>query len=256
MNCAQRLPCSVVIITRNEAAKIADCLASVAWADEVIVLDGSSSDQTVAIAEDLGAKVFSETEWLGFGIQKQRAVSHASHDWILSLDADERISDALREEIEQVLRQPKHSGYFIPRLSSYCGAFIHHSGWRPDYVLRLFNKTQGGFNDAKVHEKVELTGSTERLRNDIIHYSFDDLETVLHKVNHYSTLGAEKMYAKGKRCGLGTALIKGWWAFMRTWVLQRGFLDGREGLMLALSNAEGTYYKYAKLALMSRKAQP
>jgi glycosyltransferase involved in cell wall biosynthesis len=247
-----KMPLSVVIITKNSAQKIRACLESVKWAAEIIIVDSGSHDDTCNICSEYTDKVF-QHDWQGFGVQKQRAVSYASYSWILSLDSDEVLSHALIGEIVHVLSNDtnKH-GFYIPRLSWYCGKAIHHSGWRPDYVLRLFDKRYGNFNDALVHEKVEISGELGKLRNDIIHYSFDSLDVVLEKINSYSSLSAQKMYQNGKRCGIWFAIAKGWWAFFRTYILQRGFLDGSHGIMLAISNAEGTYYKYAKLAQMSR----
>jgi glycosyltransferase involved in cell wall biosynthesis len=148
------MPLSVIIITRNESANILACLESVAFADEVIVLDGQSTDDTVHLARNSGAKVFIAQSWEGFGPQKNKALSYASHDWVLSIDADERVSADLAFEIQQVLSQPKHTLYDIPRLTNFCGQWIHHCGWRPDCVARLFKKHTARFSDDVVHEKL------------------------------------------------------------------------------------------------------
>ncbi|OAI29130.1 MULTISPECIES: glycosyltransferase family 2 protein [Methylomonas] len=242
---------SVIVITKNEAGHIGRCLASVAWADEIVVLDSGSSDDTVAIARQFTDQVF-VTDWPGFGPQKQRALDKASGDWILSLDADEEVGPALAEEIQQAIRQNAIQGFEIPRLSSYCGRPIKHSGWWPDYVLRLFRRDAGRFSNEVVHERVEVQGPIGRLNQPLLHEAFVDPEEVLHKINSYSTLGAEKLFKAGARASLGRAIAKGLWTFFRGYVLKAGFLDGPQGLMLAISNAEGTYYKYLKLRELHR----
>ncbi len=246
---------SVIIITKNEAHNIGDCLDSVAWADEIIVVDSGSNDGTQAICNRYANCQLLETDWPGFGPQKNRALDQASHNWVFSIDADERVTPELRIELEQAMQKQNIDGYFIPRRSQYCGRFIDNAGWYPDYVLRLFKRSKARFSDDKVHEKVLVSGLHEHLNNPLLHYSFANLEQVLHKVDHYSTLGAKQLYARGKRATVGKAVYKGIWSFIRTYLLRRGFLDGKEGLMLAISNAEGTYYKYAKLALLCNLEQ-
>lgn len=245
---------SIIIITKNEAHNIKDCLTSVSWAEEIIVVDSGSTDGTQDICRQFSNCRVIDTNWPGFGPQKNRALSYATRDWVLSIDADERITLDLKKEILDVVSTEAIGGYFIPRRSQYCGRFINHSGWSPDYVLRLFKRKKGTFSNDKVHEKVILQGTSAKLSHELLHYSFENLEQVLRKVDQYSTLGAEQMFAKGKRCGIKTAILKGFWAFIRTYILRIGCLDGKQGLMLAISNAEGTYYKYAKLALLSEKA--
>lgn len=244
---------SVIIITKNEAANIRACLESVAWADEIILVDSGSSDATVEISRELGAKVFVH-DWPGFGAQKNRALSYATRDWVLSLDADERVTPELRAEIESVLQGAQADGYEIPRLSSFCGRFMRHSGWYPDYVLRLFRRGKGSFSDALVHESVQLQGSVARLRQPMLHYSYRDLDDVLSKLNSYSSAASVMLQRRGKKGGLAQAVLHGLWAFFRTYILRAGFLDGREGFMLAVSNAEGTYYRYLKLMLLNKKS--
>lgn len=245
---------SVIIITLNEAADIRACLESVAWADEIIVVDAGSTDATVAICRELGAQVHVAADWPGFGPQKNRALDHATRDWVLSLDADERVTPELRQEIEALLRSgPVAAAYDIPRSSSYCGRFMRHSGWYPDYVTRLFRRGAGRFSGDLVHERLVVDGPVHRLRAVLLHYAFDSMEEVLRKVDQYSTAGARRMQAQGRRATLSGAVLRGLWSFVRTYVLRLGFLDGREGFMLAVSNAEGTYYRYAKLILLNRK---
>lgn len=242
---------SITIITLNEEARIEACLNSIRWADEIIVLDSGSSDRTVEICEQYTHHVF-VTDWPGFGEQKNRALEKATGEWILSLDADEQISKELKEEIQHTICSSQLNGFEIPRLSYYCGQPMRHSGWWPDYVPRLFRSGTGTFNNAIIHERLHIEGPTGRLKNPIIHHSFPDMESVLRKVNQYSSLNAEKLHAQGKSSSLLKAIGKGAWAFIRTYIIQAGFLDGARGFMLAVSNAEGTYYKYIKLYLLSK----
>lgn len=237
---------SAIIITRDEEANIRECLASLTWVDEVVVVDGGSTDRTREICREFGARVYCH-DWPGFGPQKNRALAYATGDWVLSIDADERVPPPLREEILAALRGDGPPAYEMPRLSWYCGRFIRHAGWRPDYVLRLFRRDQGGFSNDLVHERVVVAGRPGRLGNDLIHYSFRDLEQVLNVVNRYSSLGAAQKFAAGERSGLLKAVARGLWGCFFSYVIKAGFLDGRQGLMLAISNGEGTYYKYLKL---------
>lgn len=243
---------SVIIITKNEASHIGRCLESVAWADEIIVLDSGSTDATVEICRRHTDKVF-QTDWPGFGIQKQRALDHARGDWVLSIDADEVVTEELKNAIVQALRNGPFDAYQINRLSSYCGREIRHGGWWPDYVLRLFRRHLGRFSEALVHEQVYVDGAIGRIETPLLHESFVNLEEVLHKVDGYSTLNADMLHRRGVRSSLGKAIGKALWNFFRTYLLKLSILDGAEGLMLAISNAEGTYYKYAKLWLLQKK---
>ncbi len=244
---------SVIIITKNEGLNIRACLESVAWADEIIVVDSGSQDDTVAICREFTPHVYVH-DWPGFGAQKNRALNYASKDWVLSLDADERVSPELRRDIESALGAANVAdAYSIPRLSNYCGRFMHHSGWYPDYVLRLFRRKHAHFSDDLVHERLLVRGATGQLDNMLLHYAFENLEEVLHKVNQYSSAGAQMMQQRGRQATLSGAVLRGIWSFMRTYVLRAGFLDGREGFMLAVSNAEGTYYRYLKLMLLKQK---
>ena len=244
---------SVIIITKNEAANIATCIESVAWADEIVVVDSGSSDDTPDICRGLGAKVY-EHDWPGFGPQKNRALDYATGDWVLSLDADERVSPELRAEIQSAMLKGRADAYEIPRLSSFFGRYIRHSGWRPDYVTRLFKRGAGRFSDDLVHERVIVTGSTVKLRQSIMHESFRDAEELLAKIDHYSSAGALMLHKKNRTSSLKQAVAHALWAFLRSYILRAGFLDGREGFMLAVSNAEGTYYRYLKLMLLNKKS--
>ena len=245
---------SVIIITKNEADNLQACLDSVKFANEWIIVDSGSNDGTVAIARAAGATVIETTDWPGFGPQKNRALDAATGDWVLSLDADERIPDGLREEIIAAMAENTHCAYALPRLSSYCGHFIHHSGWYPDYIVRLFQRQSGRFSADLVHESVHIRqGTTGKLKTAIVHFSYPDDETYLRKLQQYSSLGARQAYAAGKRGGLGKAILHAFSSFLRSYVFRRGFLDGKAGLMVAISSAESTYHKYFKLMLLTEK---
>jgi len=245
---------SVIIITKNEAANIRACIESVAWADEIIVVDSNSTDTTPEICKKLGARVYVH-DWPGFGPQKNRALGYAAHDWVFSIDADERVTPELRAAIEAVLRDETDtcSAYRISRLSSYCGRFMRHSGWYPDPIVRLFKRDAARFSDDLVHERLRVEGKVGQLGGELLHYAFADAEEVLQKVNHYSSAGAAMMQRRGRQATLTGAALRGLWSFIRTYFLRAGFLDGREGFMLAVSNAEGTYYRYLKLMLLNKK---
>jgi len=239
---------SVVIITKNAAAHIADCLASVTFADEIIVLDSGSHDNTLGICRQFTEKVFINTDWPGFGIQKNRALNYARSDWVLSLDADEQVTPALQQAIQRAIQQSTATAFKIPRHSCYCGQWIKYSGWQADYVTRLFRRDCARFSDDLVHERLQvLHGNVGTLTAPLLHFSFDSLEDVLNKVNTYSSASAQMLYTRGQRGSVGKAILHGLWAFIRTYLLKRGFLDGRAGFLLAISNAEGTYYRYIKL---------
>lgn len=243
---------SVIIIVKNEEHDIRDCLESITWANEIVVLDSGSVDNTLSIAKEYTEKVYTSTDWQGFGVQKNRVLAYATCDWVLSLDADERVSDALHQEIANAIQSVNPIIYKLPRLSSYCGKFIRHSGWWPDHVTRLFKRGQASFSNDLVHERLVFQGEAAKLTAPLLHVTYKDLDEVISKINQYSTLGAKNSYQKGKRGGLISAIAHGCWAFIRTYVFRAGFLDGAEGLMLAISNAEVTYYRYLKLFYLAK----
>lgn len=245
---------SVVVIVKNEARNIEACLRSVAFADEAVVLDSGSTDSTVEIARSLGAGVTIDSDWQGFGVQKNRALALATCDWVLSIDADERVTPELASAIRHAIDAPAFDAYCFPRSSSYCGRYMRHSGWYPDPVTRLFRRGSARFSNDLVHEKVITPGPVGKLRPALLHESFRNFEGVLDKTNRYSTAGAQVLLNKGRDASLGKALGHGLWAFIRTYFLQLGMLDGRMGFILAVSNAEGTYYRYLKLWLLQRNA--
>lgn len=246
---------SVIIITKNEAQNIGDCLASVAFATERIIVDSGSTDATVAIARAAGATVIETADWPGFGPQKSRALAAATGDWVLSLDADERISAALQQEILAAIASPQHDAYEMPRLSSFCGRFIRHGGWYPDRILRLFKRGTAHFTDDLVHEHIVAGSTVGRLSTPLIHYSYRNDEDCLRKLAQYSSLGAQQAFAAGKRSGFAGVLAHATAAFLRCYLFKRGFLDGSAGLMVSLAAFETTYHKYFKLMLLSEKAK-
>jgi len=243
---------SVILIAMNEEASIARTLRSVAFADEIVVVDSGSSDRTVEIARELGAKVTVTDDWPGFGPQKNRALDLATGDWVLSLDADEWLTTGSAEEIRRAVGEGAAgaAAFRMPRRSSFCGRFMRHSGWWPDYVVRVFRRGSARFSGDGVHERLLVEGTVGTLREPIMHETFVDLEDMLVKMNRYSTLTAKQLRREGKSAGLTHAVARAAWAFVRTYVLRAGFLDGREGFMLAVATAEGTYYRYAKLLLL------
>ena len=247
---------SVILITRNEEANLADCLASLEGiAQQIVVVDTNSSDRTLDIAKSYGAVIAQPQDWPGFGPQKNRGLDLATGEWVLSLDADERLTPALKSEIVTAIHHSAHVNCFaIPRLSWYCGRFIRHSGWNPDYVDRLFKRGSARFSDDLVHERLIPSGQVAKLENPMLHYSFMNYSQVLQKIDRYSTASAEQAFAKGKTSTPLKAVLHGAWSFFRTYFLQAGFLDGPQGFTLAMSNAQGTYYRYVKLWHLIREA--
>jgi glycosyltransferase involved in cell wall biosynthesis len=245
---------SAIVITKNEAAKIEACLDSLAFCDERIVVDSGSSDATVALAEAKGARVVVH-DWKGFGPQKNFALSLATGEWVLSLDADEQVGPDLAKEINDAIAAGGADGYEMPRLSTFCGRPMRHSGWYPDHVLRLFRRGRARFSNDPVHERVICEGKVARLSAPLIHHPVERLEDALSRMDRYSTAGADMILASGRRVSFMTGILRGWWAFMRTYFLRLGFLDGREGFLLAVANAEGTYYRYMKAWLKGRHGE-
>jgi glycosyltransferase involved in cell wall biosynthesis len=247
---------SVILITRNEESNLDDCLASLdGIAQQIVVVDSNSTDGTLEIANRYGALMAYPSDWPGFGTQKNRALDLATSDWVLSLDADERLTPALKSEILTAINHSAQINCFaIPRLSWYCGRFIRHSGWSPDYVDRLFRRGTARFSDDLVHERLIPNGTVAKLKNPMLHYSFMNYAQVLDKLNRYSTASAEQAFAKGKTSNPLKAVLHGMWAFVRTYILRAGFLDGPQGFALAMSNAHGTYYRYMKLWQLNQDA--
>ena len=247
---------SVAIIACNEAHRIARCLQSVSFADQIVVLDSGSTDDTVAIARGLGADVEVTPDWPGFGPQKNRALARCRYRWVLSIDADEQVSDALAAEILRVLREAPAeatvAGYWLRRSSRYCGQVIRHGLWGNDRVLRLFERQRGRFTDARVHESLVCDGETRVLEGILVHDSVDSPEDARSKARRYAFLGAEALRARGRGGALQGGVHAGW-SFVRGYLLRAGFLDGRFGLTLARLNAAGTFWKYHWAALPEAK---
>jgi glycosyltransferase involved in cell wall biosynthesis len=241
---------SVIVITLNEKNNIEDCLLSVRdIADEIIVVDSGSIDGTQTIARNAGAQVF-DVEWLGDGEQRNIGIGLARNDWILNLDADERVSDSLCKEIKKFLHeQSDYDVFSIPRLSIFCGKRIRHSGWWPDRIFRLFNRKKAKFSSDIVHAGLRFKCASGQLSHPLIHYTVRNIAESVDKMNRYSSQGAHAAIQHGKRSSLGQAITRALWTFFRTYIIRRGFLDGTHGLMIAIANAEGTYYKYLKIRL-------
>ncbi len=245
---------SVTLITRDEAAALPAALESVAWADEIVVVDSGSTDETVAIARRATDRVFVH-DWPGYSAQKNFAAEQASHDWILSLDADERVTPALADEIRALLeREPARRGYRMPRVSYYLGRWIRTTDWYPDFQLRLYDRRAGRWVGAFVHEGVELDGPVGRLRADLQHLPYRDLSHHLETIGRYTTLAAEQLSARGARVGPVGLAARPAAAFLRNYVARGGWRDGAVGLVVSLLNSYYVFLKFAKLWEIRRSA--
>ena len=231
-------PLSIVLLTHNSERHLAEVLASAAFADEVLILDGGSTDRTLEIARHAGVRVETQREWLGFGAQKQKAVELARYDWVYVLDSDEVIPPPLRAEILRILDAPTYAGYTVPRLNRFFGKALRHGGLYPDATLRLFDRRRGHFSDDPVHEKVIIDGPVGALSEPMTHYAYDNIEQFIAKQNRYSTLGAKPHRLK--------ALFNPLWTFFRMYVIKRGFLDGWHGYLVARLYSQYTFWKYVK----------
>lgn len=251
----QRHPVSVVIIALNAAGQLADCLKSAAFADEIIVVDSGSTDATVEIARQYGAKIFQQP-WLGFGRQKQFAVEQASHDWVLCLDADERVSEPLRRSIEAVLHEPQFQAYRMPRCNRFMGRWLKHGEGYPDWSLRLFNRKFARWSEDAVHEKILTSTAVGRLDGDLLHESAENLADYLDKQNRYTTLQAETLHSQGQHASVAQLLLSPVFRFLRFYLLRLGFLDGVPGLVHILIGCFNSFAKYAKLTALNRAAKP
>lgn len=249
---AAKATLSVIVITKDEARHIGDCLDSVSFADEIIVVDSGSNDGTRDIAQAKGAKVHITEDWPGFGPQKNRALDLATCDWVLSIDADERVTPELKQAILRELAAPRAQAYKIARLSNFCGRWIRHSGWWPDHVLRLFKRTTARFTDAAVHESVKAQGQAAVVEGHFLHYPYADMDAMIAKVNRYSTDAAQMMHARGKTTSIPGVLGHAFWTFVRIYIIRRGFLDGKEGLILAVTAATGSFFRYSKLWFLNK----
>lgn len=242
---------SVAIITRNAASDLERCLRSVAFADEIVVLDQASTDGTEDVCRRAGA-VLHQSEWLGFGRTKSRAVSLCRNRWVLSLDSDEEVTSELAAAISALPQDPPEAAFAVNRLSRFLGAWIRHCGWHPEYVVRLFDTSRAAFNDKPVHEAVEARGTIRRLPGLVRHYTYDTLESYLDKMNRYSSLSAREMAEAGRRSSLAGAVLRAQGTFWRMWILRGGFLDGGRGTILCLVSGFYTLGKYVKLWQLNR----
>ncbi|HLA26443.1 MAG TPA: glycosyltransferase family 2 protein [Syntrophales bacterium] len=247
------IPLSVAIITKDEVENLPRCLGSVAFADQVVVVDSGSSDDTVSIATACGCDVFVE-EWRGFGPQKQMAVDRCRNDWILVLDADERIPPETADVIKKIVNHPPEAeGYSFPRKNFFQGRWIKHAGWWPDRVVRLFRRSCAGVTCALVHEAVEVKGKVVALDVSIEHFTDSRLNRILLKINIYSTLGAEAAFAEGKSASLLSAYMRAKLTFLYNYFVRLGFLDRSPGFTLAVLDGINKFFKYAKLAELTRQ---
>ncbi len=242
---------SATIIAFNEERNIARVIESLRCCDEILVLDSGSNDRTVEIAAKHGARVV-EASWHGYAAQKNIAAQLASHDWILALDADESLSEALEAEIWQIKKaEPAFDGYTVPRLAQYLGRWILHSGWYPDRKIRLFNRQKARWVGDFVHESVKLTGSVGHLEFNLLHFTCSSLSEHLRSMDGYTTLAAQEIVTHGKCPGIGRLLLDPPWTFLHTYFLKLGFLDGVEGISIAYMGALYNFVKYFKARQMS-----
>ena len=247
---------SAIVITFNEEHIIEDCLRAIDFADEIIVIDSGSTDDTVNICRQFTPNVHI-TDWPGFGKQRNRALAHATHDWVLTIDADQVVTPALAQEIKQLDLNRDFTAYSAPAQSYYCGKAIKHGAWKDERAIVLFNQQTAKYDERDIHEGLVFSGAKNigKLEHHLDHYSFINLTQVLDKVNSYSTSSAQMKAKQGKNSSFGKALGHGAWTFIRDYVIKCGFLDGKEGFMLAVSNAEGCYYHYLKLLYLNQAAQ-
>jgi glycosyltransferase involved in cell wall biosynthesis len=243
---------TVTIITLDEAAHIAAAIDSADWADEIVVVDSGSVDDTLAIARARGARTETRA-WTGYVDQKNFAASLASHEWIFSLDADERITPALASEIRTLLStEPPQGGYRVPRVTFHLGRWVRTTDFYPDHQTRLYDRRKGRWQGRYVHESVSVDGETGQLTHELQHYSYRDLSDHLDRINAYTTLAARQMYESGRRARATDLLIHPPAAFLRNYVLRRGFLDGTAGLTISMVNAYSVLLKFAKLWELQR----
>ena len=240
---------SVYIIAFNEVEKIKQCINSVLWADEIILADSNSTDGTSELAESMGAKVI-HIEFKGYGNLRNEALRHCSYDWILSIDADERCTEKVHNEIKKIVVEPEHDIYHIPRRNFFMGKWIKFSGWYPNYRQpQFFRREKMAYDDKPVHEGFINLSSKPigHLKNSIWQIPFKNTEEIIHKANKYSTLGVAKLEARNIKSSVFKAFTHGSWAFIKHYIFKLGILDGGAGFVIAFGNFEGTFYRYIKL---------
>ncbi len=237
---------SATIVTLNEERNIARAIESLRCCEEILIIDSGSQDRTLELAQRLGARVI-ETHWRGYARQKNFAAEQAQHDWILSLDADEALSETLEAEIWELKKQGPHFfGYTMPRLAQYCGRWILHSGWYPDRKLRLYDRRNAQWTGDYIHESVRVNGPVGALQSDLLHFTCASLSEHLTTLNRYTDLAAQELVAQGTKASTRRLLLDPAWTFIRTYFIHRGFLDGPEGVSIAWMAALYTFLKYAK----------
>ena len=247
---------SAVLIVKNEADLLRPCLESVTWCDEIVIMDSGSTDGTLEIAKEFTDKIFIETDWQGFGVQRQRAQAKVSTNWIFMIDADERVTPELKASIQHIISEDDQTAvYATPRLSWVFGRFIRHCGWYPVYVTRLYPATKGRYRDDKVHEKVYADDGIQvkQLSGDLLHYTYKDMENYLVKSANYAAAWAEQRKARGKHASLLQGFLHGIGCFIKMYIVRAGFLDGRQGFLLSLLSAHSTFVKYADLWIRDQK---
>lgn len=243
---------SSIVITFNEEDNIKDCLESIKWSDEIIVIDSGSTDKTVEIARNYTDKIFIEK--LSYGSKRNIGIDNASCEWIFWLDADERVTDELKNEIQNVTQAPAPDAYLINRKSYFINKFIKHCGWYPDYTLRLFRKSTGiKFDEKKVHEKAVYEGETVKLKSQLLHYTDMTFEHYLKKLNRYTTFSAQEMFEKSKKASIADIIFRPAFTFFKMYFLQLGILDGYMGLILCVLSSMHVFFKYSKLYYLNLK---
>lgn len=245
----EKIPLSIALITKNEEENIYSCLQSVAFAGQVVVVDSGSTDRTLEIASGFGCEIYKE-QWRGFGRQKQSALDKCRENWILLLDADERIPPETAEIIKKIVNDlnVREDGFSFPRKNFFAGRWIRHAGWWPDEVVRLFRKEAGRMTETAVHEAVEVKGRIGKLNAPILHFTESRLDKIIQKIDKYSTLGAQEAFAQGKKSSVFSAFARATFAFLQGYFLRLGILDGRPGLILAVTDSINKFFKYAKLS--------
>ncbi len=243
---------SAVIITKNEEANIERCLKSLNWVDEIVVVDSGSTDRTLAICSSYNCKIV-KTEWLGYGKTKQLAVNSAKNSWVLSIDSDEQVSEKSAKVIRNTLANPKHNAYKIQIKSFYLGKLIKHSGWGNEFKLRLFNREKGNYNNNEIHESVVIDGEKPKIEVEFFHYTYPTINKIIEKVDKYSKLQAQELFDKGKKYSLFLVPIFVINKLFGIYILKLGFLDGKEGFILANMSAFGVFLKYIKLWKLNNK---
>jgi glycosyltransferase involved in cell wall biosynthesis len=261
---------SVILIANNEANNILDCLASVSFADQIIVVDSGSTDNTVELARSAGAHVVQTSDWPGFGVQKNRALDLATCDWVFSIDADERVTLELAEQLKAAINFEakfdfeidsksnkqihQHDAYEVPRLTQFCGQWIRHCGWTPDHVLRLFKRGRARFSNDLVHERlVQSQGTCGKLTNPMLHFSYPTPASYWRKLDQYSQAWAKQRHLEGKKTSMLRAAMSGMVAFVRTYFLRLGFLDGALGFAVCTMQAQSAFGKYFTLYCLNLK---